>query len=120
MLTVTPNDTLYEYTSVDIRCNVTLSDDLDTPITITRQWFAPSLLSSGADYNITNDTLRINQLSVSRDNNRNITCLVTVIPSAGYPYVLQSSVNGSTQLSVQGETHARIARIKMILKSCCL
>ena len=96
---------------------MTLSDDVDTPITIMRQWFAPSLLTSGADYNITNESLRIKQLSVSHDNNRNITCLVTVIPSAGYPYVLQSSVNGSTQLSVQGES---IAKIKMILKSCCL
>ena len=99
---------------------MTLSDDVDTPITIMRQWFAPSLLTSGADYNITNEFLRIKQLSVSRDNNRNITCLVIVIPSAGYLYVLQSSVNGSTQLSVQGDTHACIAKIKMILKPCCL
>ena len=82
---------------------MTLSDDVDTPITIMRQWLGPSLLTSGSDYTITSDTLRINQLSVSRDNNRNITCLVTVIPSAGYPYVLQSSDSGSTQLTVAGE-----------------
>ena len=93
---------------MDIRCNVTLSDDVDTPITIMRQWLGPSFLTSGSDYNITGDTLHINQLSVSRDNNRNITCLVTVISSDEYSYVLQNSVNGHTQLSVQGETHALI------------
>ena len=88
---------------MDIRCNVTLSDDVDTSITITRQWFGPTLLTSGFNYNITGGTLRINQLSVLRDHSRTIICLVTVIPSAGYPYVLQNSVNGSTQLSVEGE-----------------
>ena len=107
-MTVTPNDTLYEDTAVDIRCNVTLSDDVDTPITIMRQWLGPYLLTSGFNYNITGDTLHINQLSVSRDNNRNITCLLTVVSSVGYPYVLQSSGSGSTQLSVAGETHALI------------
>ena len=107
-MTVTPNDTLYEDTAVDIRCNVTLSDDVDTPITIMRQWLGPSLLTSGADYTIASDTLRINQLSVSRDNGRIITCLVTVIPSAGYPYVLQNSGSSSIQLTVEGEAHALI------------
>ena len=91
---------------MDIRCNVTLSDDIDTPTTIMRQFFGSSLLTNGSDYNITGDTLHINQLSVSRDNNRNITCLVTMIPSAGYTYVLQNSVNGSTQLTVmEGEVY---------------
>ena len=107
-MTVTPNDTLYQDTSVDIRCNVALSDDVDTPITIMRQWFGPIPLTIGSDYTITGDTLRINQLSVTRDNGRLTTCLVTVIPSAEYPYVLQNSINGSTQLSVAGETHALI------------
>ena len=107
-MTVTPNDTLYENTAVDIRCNVTLSDDVDTPITIMRQWLGPSLLISGLDYSVDGETIRINQLSVSRDNGRTITCLVTLISSAGYPYVLQKSVNGSTQLSVAGEAHALI------------
>ena len=93
---------------MDIRCNVTLSDDVDTPITIMRQWLGPSFLTSGSDYNITGDTLHINQLSVSRDNNRNITCQFSVISSVGYPYVLQNSIIGSTQLSVAGETHALI------------
>ena len=93
---------------MDIRCNATLSDDVDTTITIMRQWLGPILLTVGAGYTITSDTLRINQLSVSRDNDRTITCLVTVDSSAGYPYVLQNSVNGSTQLSVGGEAHSMI------------
>ena len=107
-MTVTPNDTLYVDTFVDIMCNVALSDDVDTPITIGRQWLGPSLLTNGSDYIITGDTLHINQFSVSLDNNRNITCQITVIPSAGYPYVLQNSVNGSTQLSVEGEVHSLV------------
>ena len=87
---------------------MTLSDDVDTPITITRQWLGPSLLTIGSDYTITNDTLRINHLTIARDNSRTITCLVTVIPSDGYPYVRQNSVSGDTQLSVAGETHSLV------------
>ena len=90
---------------------MTLSDDVDTPITITRQWLGPSLLINGSDYTITGDTLRINQLMVARDNGSTIICLVTVIPSAGYHYVLQNSVNGSTQLTVQGEAHSLVQDI---------
>ena len=88
---------------------MTLSDDVDTPITIMRQWLGPYLLINGSDYTITGDTLRINQLMVARDNGRTIICLVTVIPSAGYSYVLQNSVNGSTQLTVEGEAWSRIS-----------
>ena len=100
---------------MDIGCNVTLSDDVDTPITIMRQWLGLSLLTIGTDYTITSGTLRINQLSVARDSGRTITCLVTVIPSAGYPYMLQNSVSSNTQLSVAGETHACFHRIKLII-----
>ena len=81
---------------------MTLSDDVDTPITIMRQWLGPIPLTSGSDYTITDDTLHVNQLSVTRDNGRLITCLVTVIPSSEYPYVLQNSVNGSTVMTVDG------------------
>ena len=88
---------------MDIRCNVALSDDVDTLVNITRQWLGPFLLTSEAGYTITGDALRINQLSVSRDDGRIITCLVTADSSAGYPYVLQNSANGSTQLTVAGE-----------------
>ena len=90
---------------MDIRCNVALSDDVDTLVNITRQWLGPFLLTSEAGYTITGYTitLRINQLGVSRDDGRIITCLVTVDSSAGYPYVLQNSANGSTQLTVEGE-----------------
>ena len=88
---------------MDIRCNVTLSDDVDTPITIMRQWLGPSLLTTGTDYTITSDTLRINQLGVARDNGRTITCLVTVVSSA---HVLQNSVSGSIQLTVAGDLEA--------------
>ena len=87
---------------------MTLSDDVDTSITIMRQWLGPSLLTIGSDYTITNDTLRINQLTIARDNGRTITCLVTVIPSDGHPYVLQNTVSGDTQLSVAGKAHSLV------------
>ena len=108
-MTVTPNDTLYQDTSVDIRCSVTLSDDVDTPITIMRQWLGPYLLTiRDYNYSITNDTLRINHLTIAHDNGRTFTCLVTVIPSDGYPYVLQNTVSDDTQLSVAGEAHSLV------------
>ena len=61
------------------------------------------ILTTGEDYNITGDTLRINQLSRSRDNGKTITCKATLIPSSKYQYVLENTVNGSVQLTVLGE-----------------
>ena len=84
----------------DIVCNVTISDAVDTPYTIKYQWFGSSLITNGPDYTITNDTLRINQLSIARDNNRIITCVTTVIPTGpGQRYVIQNNASGSIQLT---------------------
>ena len=72
-VTTIPNDTLYVDTFSDFMCNTTLSEYVDTPTTIMYQWLGPSLLTTGADYNITGDTLRINRFNPSRDNGRTIT-----------------------------------------------
>ena len=94
------NDSLSQGMFTDIVCNTTISEAVDTPYTIKYQWFGPSLLTNGPDYTITNDTLRINQLSIARDNNRIITCVTTVIPTPGQRYVLQNNASGTIQLSV--------------------
>ena len=98
-VTTTPGLTLYEATPINITCDVTLSDGVDTSTTITYQWLGPSLLTTGSDYTIAGNTLRINQLMVMRDNSRTITCMATV---NGSEYVAQNTANGSTQLTVEG------------------
>ena len=103
-VTTIPNDTLYVDTFSDFRCNATLSEYVDTPTTISYQWLGPSLLTTGADYNITNDTLRIKRFSIERDAGRTITCMATVIPSSGQQYVSQNATINSTRLTVEG-TH---------------
>ena len=102
-VTIVPNDTLYEATPVDIICNVTVDDNVDTPYSITQQWLAPSLLTSGSDYNIGSKVLRINQLNVYRDDNRTITCVTRVIPSPESLHVLQNIASKSTLLTVTGK-----------------
>ena len=103
-VTIIPNDTLYVDTFSDFQCNVTISEYVDTPTTIMYQWLGPSLLTTGADYTITGDTLRINRFNMMRDNGRTITCMATVLPSSGQQYVLHNNESESIQLSVQGKT----------------
>ena len=101
-VTIIPNDTLYVDTFSDFQCNATISEYVDTPTTIMYQWLGPSLLTTGADYNITGDTLRINRFNMMRDNGRTITCMATVLPSSGQQYVLKNNDSESIQLTVEG------------------
>ena len=102
-VTVTlPSTPLVEGNPADITCTVAVSEDVDTPVNITRQWEGPEVITDGLDYTITNDTLRINELSISPDNERIITCTVEILSLT--EYVLQSSTtSGNTLLIVQGE-----------------
>ena len=102
-MTIIPNDTLYVDTFSDFQCNVTINEYVDTPTTIMYQWLGPSLLTTGADYNITGDTLRINRFNMMRDNGRTITCMATVLPSSGQQYVLHNNASESILLTVVGE-----------------
>ena len=102
-MTIIPDDTLYEDTFSDFKCNATVSEYVDTPTNIMYQWLGPSLLTTGADYTITGDTLRINRFNMMRDNGRTITCMATVVPSSGQQYVLHNTANTSAQLTVEGE-----------------
>ena len=104
-MTTIPNDTLYVDTFSDFMCNTTLSEYVDTPTTIMYQWLGQSLLRTGADYNITGDTLRMETgFNASGD-----ICAVplpacaTVLPSSGQQYVLQNNDSESIQLTVVGE-----------------
>ena len=100
--TTNPNGTLYEATSVDILCDVAIVRVVSntTDYTIIRQWLMGSTpITAGPEYTITNDTLRINQLSRARDNNRNITCVASLILTSGAQYIQQESI----ALTVEGE-----------------
>ena len=100
-MTTNPNGTLYEATPVDILCNVVNVGVFSntTGYTITRQWLGSTSITAGPEYAITNDTLRINQLSRARDNKRNITCVAMLNLTSGVQYVQQESII----LTVEGE-----------------
>ena len=101
-----PGVALYEDTFIDLICNVTVSgSDVDTPVNIILppQWEGPDPLIDDDDYELNGATLRINRLSVSRDNGRNITCRSTVVPTSGSQFILQNSVQASIQLMVAGK-----------------
>ena len=105
MTTVPPGVNLYQDTFIDLICNVTVSEDVDTPVNIALppQWEGPDPLTDDGDYDINGSTLRINRLSLSRDNGRTITCRSTVVPTSGSQFVLQNSAQASIQLMVAGE-----------------
>ena len=117
-MTIIPNDTLYVDTFSDFQCNVTISGYVDTPTTIMYQWLGPSLLSTGADYTITGDTLRINRFNMIRDNGRTITCMATVLPSSGQQYVLLNNASDSILLTVEGEYHNYNFTVQYLNVSC--
>ena len=118
-VTIVPNDTLYEATPVDIICNVTVDDNVDTPYSITQQWLAPNLLTSGFDYSISSNVLHINRLNVSRDDNRTITCVTRVIPALESLYVLQNIASKSTLLTVTGKETVSIISTRIIIDLSC-
>ena len=98
-MTTIPNGRLYEDTFVDILCDVAIEVVLNTSYTITRQWLGSTPITAGQDYTITNDALRINQLSIARDNNRVITCVAALTLTSGAQYVQHESI----VLTVEGE-----------------
>ena len=114
-VTIIPNDTLYVDTFSDFMCSATISEYVDTPTTIMYQWLGPSLLTIGADYNITGDTLRINRFNMMRDNGRTITCRATVLPASGQQYVLQDSASADEQLTVEGKYCSLYAYIHALM-----
>ena len=104
---------MWEGDSVDLACAVNVDMNVDSPVAIVRQWMGPDLITAGPDYFFpstdTNATLRINQLTVARDNNRVITCVTTILSASGSQFILQSgTTSGSTQLNVQGTSTAYV------------
>ena len=104
----TPGHILAAFTSIDIMCDVTLSDSVDTNTTIAYQWLGPLLLSTGSNYTITGNNLRINQLMMVRDNGRTITCVATAMTESQSQDVVQNTASNSTQLAVVGENSITI------------
>ena len=89
-----------ESTYIDLVCDPGI--DSSNGGVFSFSWTGPNgIVSDGSDYAITNQadnsTLRIQRLSVSRDNNAEYTCLVTVVLGNG---TVQG--NNSLTLSVQG------------------
>ena len=72
---------------------------VDRPVNITLppQWEGPDPLTDDDNYDINGANLRINQLSVSHDNGMNITCKSNVVPTSGYQFILQNSIQASIQ-----------------------
>ena len=102
-VTTKPNGTLYEATSVDILCNVAILGVFSntTSYSITMQWLQGSTpITAGQEYAITNNALRINRLSIAHDNNRNITCVASLVLTSGAQLVQQESI----VLTVKGDT----------------
>ena len=111
-MTTTPmGHTLHTHTSVHILCDVTIVGVVSniTGYTITRQWLGSTPITAGPEYTITNNTLRINQLSIARDNNRKITCVAVLTLSSGAKYVQQENI----VLTVEGRYYLHTYTVYM-------
>lgn len=103
-----PSATLYVGTYTDLTCTVTISESVDTPVTVTFQWERLGfLISNDSDYTITYtaqwfSTLRISQLNIERDNGSEYYCIATVASSN--PYIQQSNGSAKLSLEVEGKT----------------
>ena len=98
-----PSDvTLYEDTYIDLICDPTIPEAVDTEVSISFTWTGPDggeIIDTGGQgaYTITGETdsstLRIEQLMLSRDNMAVYSCLVSVTPRSGSAYIVGSESN---------------------------
>ena len=102
---------LYEETYIDLVCDPSITEVIDTEVDISFTWTGhdsngESIDTGGGEgYTISdqsdNSTLRIEQLSISRDNMAVYSCLVNVTPILGSVYILGSESNmGDITLNV--------------------
>ena len=107
------NVTLYQQTYIDLICDPSIIEAVDTEVNISLTWTAydkdgRSIDITEGDYNITNQsdnsTLRVDKLLISRDDMAVYGCLVSVTPRSWSPYVTGSESNaGNITLSVRGK-----------------
>ena len=105
---------LIEATYLDIVCNVNISDAVNTGVIIDIMWShnGGSPLTTNSDYAISSlimigshmytSTLRIESLSLTRDNGAMYSCTVSVLPSPVSSYITGNENNNSLVLNVAG------------------
>ena len=105
---------LIEATYLDIVCTVNISDTVNTGVSVNVEWSynGGSPLSNNSDYTISSltmlgshmytSTLRIESLSLSRDNGTMYSCTVSVLPSPVSSYITGNENNNSLILNVAG------------------
>ena len=110
---VDPNS-LIEATYLDIVCTVNISDAVNTGVNVDIEWSrnGGSPLTNNSDYTISSltmlgshmytSTLRIESLSIIRDNGAMYSCTVSVLPSPVSSYITGNENNNNVTLNVAG------------------
>ena len=105
---------LIEATHLDIVCTINISDPVNTGVSVDVEWSrnGGSPLTNNSDYIIRlltmlgshmyTSTLRIESLSLTRDNGAMYSCFVSVLPSPVSSYITGNENNNSTTLKVAG------------------
>ena len=105
---------LIEATYLDIVCTVNISDAVNIGVSVNVEWSqnGGSPLTNNSDYTISSltmlgshmytSTLRIENLSTTRDNGAIYSCTVSVLPSPVSSYITSNENNNSLILNVAG------------------
>ena len=108
---------LAEATYIDIVCTFNISDAVNTDVSIDVEWShnGGSSLTNNSDYTISSltmlgshmytSTLRIESLSITRDNGTMYSCTVRVLPSFLSSFITGNENNNSLMLNVTGIIH---------------
>ena len=109
-------NTLIEGTYIDLVCNSSINEGVDTDISVTVVWSKnETIIANGADYTLSNvalvsgyyiSTVRIEELQVT-DNNAVFNCTVTATPTIS-TFITENNGNGGITLSVRGMLIHRI------------
>ena len=118
---------LIEATYLDIVCTVNISDAVNTGISVDVEWShnGGSPLTNNSDYTISSltmlgshmytSTLRIESLSITRDNSAMYYCTVSVLPSPISSFITGNENNYNITLNVAGIILNCICNISMII-----
>ena len=118
---------LIEATYLDIVCTVNISDAVNTGISVDVEWShnGGSPLTNNSDYTISSltmlgshmytSTLRIESLSITRDNGAMYYCTVSVLPSPISSFITGNENNYNITLNVAGIILNCICNISMII-----
>ena len=102
--------TLIEGTFIDLVCNSSINEGVDTDISVTVSWSNGSnTIANGSEYSISNvklvsgyyiSTVRIEELEVT-DNNTVFTCTVTATPLIS-TFITENNGNNNIIISLRG------------------